>query len=415
MKDTLTLLELNSLARKSLEECLPDTYWIQAELSEVRVNQSSGHCYLELVQKDSQTNYLIAKARGIIWANVFGFLRPFFEDTTGQKFQSGIKVLVEVSIHFHELYGYSLVIENINPEYTLGDLALHRKAILAQLKKEGVLNLNKELSFPLLPQRIAVISSATAAGYDDFRNQLEQNEQGYSFYIELFPSIMQGDRVESSILSSLDAILARLDEFDVVIIIRGGGATSDLSGFDTYLLAASCAQYPLPIITGIGHERDDTVLDSVAYKRVKTPTAAAEFLLDCMDLAANQLITLSNKIREGAKNLLIKEKNRLDIFQQRIPRLANALLSNNKIKLAGLSSRLNQSTLQYLSTEKHRLSLISQSIKYASPEFILKRGYSLTICNGKIIKSISNVSTGDVLITQLKDGYVESKVNDIQK
>ncbi len=415
MKDTLTLLELNSLARKSLEECLPDTYWIQAELSEVRVNQSSGHCYLELVQKDSQTNYLIAKARGIIWANVFGFLRPFFEDTTGQKFQSGIKVLVEVSIHFHELYGYSLVIENINPEYTLGDLALHRKAILAQLKKEGVLNLNKELSFPLLPQRIAVISSATAAGYDDFRNQLEQNEQGYSFYIELFPSIMQGDRVESSILSSLDAILARLDEFDVVIIIRGGGATSDLSGFDTYLLAASCAQYPLPIITGIGHERDDTVLDSVAYKRVKTPTAAAEFLLDCMDLAANQLITLSNKIREGAKNLLVIEKNRLELFQQRIPRLANALLSNNKINLTGLSSRLNQSTLQYLSTEKHRLSLISQSIKYASPEFILKRGYSLTICNGKIIKSISNVSTGDVLITQLKDGYVESKVNDIQK
>lgn len=415
MKDTLTLLELNSLARKSLEECLPDTYWIQAELSEVRVNQSSGHCYLELVQKDSQTNYLIAKARGIIWANVFGFLRPFFEDTTGQKFQSGIKVLVEVSIHFHELYGYSLVIENINPEYTLGDLALHRKAILAQLKKEGVLNLNKELSFPLLPQRIAVISSATAAGYDDFRNQLEQNEQGYSFYIELFPSVMQGDRVESSILSSLDAILARLDEFDVVIIIRGGGATSDLSGFDTYLLAASCAQYPLPIITGIGHERDDTVLDSVAYKRVKTPTAAAEFLLDCMDLAANQLITLSNKIREGAKNLLVKEKNRLELFQQRIPRLANALLSNNKINLTGLSSRLNQSIVQYLSTEKHRLSLVSQSIKYASPEFILKRGYSLTTCNGKIIKSISDVSTGDVLTTQFKDGFVESKVNDIQK
>ncbi len=415
MKDTLTLLELNSLARKSLEECLPDTYWIQAELSEVRVNQSSGHCYLELVQKDSQTNYLIAKARGIIWANVFGFLRPFFEDTTGQKFQSGIKVLVEVSIHFHELYGYSLVIENINPEYTLGDLALHRKAILAQLKKEGVLNLNKELSFPLLPQRIAVISSATAAGYDDFRNQLEQNEQGYSFYIELFPSIMQGDRVESSILSSLDAILARLDEFDVVIIIRGGGATSDLSGFDTYLLAASCAQYPLPIITGIGHERDDTVLDSVAYKRVKTPTAAAEFLLDCMDLAANQLITLSNKIREGAKNLLVIEKNRLELFQQRIPRLANALLSNNKINLTGLSSRLNKSIVQYLSTEKHRLSLVSQSIKYASPEFILKRGYSLTTCNGKIIKSISDVSTGDVLTTQFKDGFVESKVNDIQK
>ncbi len=415
MKDTLTLLELNSLARKSLEECLPDTYWIQAELSEVRVNQSSGHCYLELVQKDSQTNYLIAKARGIIWANVFGFLRPFFEDTTGQKFQSGIKVLVEVSIHFHELYGYSLVIENINPEYTLGDLALHRKAILAQLKKEGVLNLNKELSFPLLPQRIAVISSATAAGYDDFRNQLEQNEQGYSFYIELFPSVMQGDRVESSILSSLDAILARLDEFDVVIIIRGGGATSDLSGFDTYLLAASCAQYPLPIITGIGHERDDTVLDSVAYKRVKTPTAAAEFLLDCMDLAANQLITLSNKIREGAKNLLVIEKNRLELFQQRIPRLANALLSNNKINLTGLSSRLNQSIVQYLSTEKHRLSLVSQSIKYASPEFILKRGYSLTTCNGKIIKSISDVSTGDVLTTQFKDGFVESKVNDIQK
>ena len=239
----LTLYDLNNLVKRGVEQCLPDEYWIQAELSDVRTN--NGHCYLEFVQKDVRTNQLVAKARGIIWASVFGMLRPYFEESTGQLFTSGIKVLVQVTVQFHELYGYSLTVVDIDPTYTLGDMLRHRKEILRQLEADGVLNLNKELSIPVLPQRIAMISSATAAGYGDFCHQLENNPRGYAFRTELFPAIMQGNQVEDSILRALDAINQRLDEFDVVVIIRGGGATSDLSGFDTYLLAAACAQFEL--------------------------------------------------------------------------------------------------------------------------------------------------------------------------
>ena len=275
----LSLLELNSLVRRSITSCLPDEYWVQAELSDVRVNYS-GHCYLEFVQKDATGNALLAKARGIIWANVFTRLRSYFERETGQAFVSGLKVLVKVTVDFHELYGYSLTVVNIDPTYTLGDMVRRRKEILRQLDEEGILTLNKELELPVLTQRIAVISSATAAGYGDFCNQLLHNSFGFVFYPRLFQAIMQGEQVEQSIIQALDCINATRDNWDVVVIIRGGGATSDLSGFDTYDLAANCAQFPLPIITGIGHERDDTVLDMISHTRVKTPTAAAEFLIN---------------------------------------------------------------------------------------------------------------------------------------
>ncbi|MEE1233690.1 MAG: exodeoxyribonuclease VII large subunit, partial [Phocaeicola sp.] len=277
-KQVLSLYELNGLVRRSIQACLPDEYWVQAELSDVRSNYS-GHCYLELVQKDPKSNSLVAKARGMIWSNVFFRLKSYFEEETGQAFVSGIKVLVKVTVGFHELYGFSLTIIDIDPTYTLGDMARRRKEILNRLDAEGILTLNKELDFPELPQRIAVISSATAAGYGDFCNQLENNIYGFQFFTRLFPAVMQGDKVESSIIAALDAINAEIDNWDAVVIIRGGGATSDLSGFDTYDLAANCAQFPLPIITGIGHERDDTVLDMISHTRVKTPTAAAEFLI----------------------------------------------------------------------------------------------------------------------------------------
>ena len=304
--ESLSLYELNALVRRSLEQCLPDECWVQAELSDVRTN-STGHCYLEFVQKDPRSNSLIAKARGTIWANVFRLLKPYFEEATGQAFVSGIKVLVQVTVNFHELYGYSLTVQDIDPTYTLGDMARRRREILKQLEEEGVLTLNKELDMPCLPQRVAVISSPTAAGYGDFCHQLKNNSRGFFFYTELFPALMQGDRVEESVLSALDRVNARLSEFDVVVIIRGGGATSDLSGFDTYLLAAACAQFPLPILTGIGHERDDTVLDSVAHTRVKTPTAAAEFLIDLMNDAADELEMLASRLRESVRNLLQQE------------------------------------------------------------------------------------------------------------
>ena len=247
-QDALSLFDLNALVRRSLEQCLPDEYWIQAELSDVRSN-ATGHCYLEFVQKDPRSNSLVAKARGTIWNNVYRLLKPYFEESTGQLFTSGIKVLVKVTVQFHELYGYSLTIQDIDPTYTLGDMARRRREILLQLEEEGVLTLNKELDMPELPQRIAVVSSATAAGYGDFCHQLQHNPRGFFFYTELFSALMQGNQVEESILTALDCINDRREVFDAVVIIRGGGATSDLSGFDTYLLAASVSYTHLTLPT----------------------------------------------------------------------------------------------------------------------------------------------------------------------
>lgn len=308
--EALTLYELNNLVRGVLESRLKDEYWLQAELSEVR-EAYNGHCYVEFVQKDTAGRNLIAKARGAIWAGTYRLLAPMFERETGQRLVPGLKVLVRVSVTFHELYGYSLTVSDIDPAYTLGDIARRRKEILAQLAAEGILNDNKELRLPLLANRIAVISSATAAGYGDFCNQLLRNDYGLRFTVRLFPAVMQGERVEASVLAAMDAVMAECDAWDAVVIIRGGGAVSDLSGFDTYLLAAACAQFPLPVITGIGHERDETVLDAVAHTRVKTPTAAAAFLIAHQVETASVLDGLARRISQAARWRMEREQNRL--------------------------------------------------------------------------------------------------------
>ncbi len=407
--DALSLYELNALVRRSLEQCLPDTYWIQAELSDVRTN-STGHCYLEFVQKDAGSNSLIAKARGTIWANVFRLLKPYFEETTGQAFVSGIKVLVQVAVSFHELYGYSLTVQDIDPTYTLGDMARRRKEILKQLEEEGVLTLNKELAMPRLPQRIAVISSSTAAGYGDFCHQLQNNPRNFYFYTELFPALMQGECVEESVLAALDKINARSDQFDAVVIIRGGGATSDLSGFDTYLLAAACAQFSLPVITGIGHERDDTVLDSVAHTRVKTPTAAAEFLIDCMNDAADELETLANRLYDGVRSLLAQEHRKLVSYRNRIPSAAYRYISDEKLALLTARRDIVQTVTSSLSRHRHRLELLQQRLADASPEKQLARGYSMTLKNGQVVKNASLLNEGDEITTRLYKGELISTV-----
>lgn len=406
---SLSLFELNSFIRRSLEQCLPDEYWVQAELSDVRSN-TTGHCYLEFVQKDPRSNSLIAKARGMIWNNIYRLLKPYFEEATGQSFTSGIKVLVKVTVQFHELYGYSLTVLDIDPTYTLGDMARRRREILLQLEKEGVLTLNKELEIPVLPQRIAVISSATAAGYGDFCHQLQHNPGGFFFYSELFPALMQGNQVEESILASLDRIHTRVDEFDVVVIIRGGGSTSDLSGFDTYLLAASCAQFPLPIITGIGHERDDTVLDSVAHTRVKTPTAVAELLIHQMSKAAEQLEELSARVQQGAYALLEQERRKIMAFQSRIPSLVHRKLAEGRLTLLTARKDLSQATTALLSRRRHRLELLRQRVADASPEKLLSRGYSITLKDGRAVTDASSLKPGDSLITRLSKGEVKSVV-----
>ncbi len=300
--------------------------------------------------------------------------------------------------------------QDIDPTYTLGDMARRRREILRQLEEEGVLTLNKELEMPLLPQRIAVISSATAAGYGDFCHQLQHNPRGFYFRTELFPALMQGNQVEESVLAALDAVNARVDEFDVVVIIRGGGATSDLSGFDTYLLAAACAQFPLPVITGIGHERDDTVLDSVAHTRVKTPTAAAELLIDRMEEAADRLGALAEELHARVFYRLEQERRRLALLQARIPSQVMRKLSESRIKLQMAKSNLSHAAETLLARQHHRLELLQNRIADASPQKLLKRGYSITLKDGKAVKSAACLQSGDELITRLYEGEVKSRV-----
>lgn len=408
---TYTLYELNNKVRQVVESRLDDEYWVQAELSEVHLNRN-GHCYLEFVERDEATNTLVAKARGTIWSNVYRLLAPYFEEATGHPFAAGIRVQVLVQVQFHELYGYSLSVTDIDPTYTLGDLMRHRKQILDQLEREGVLTLNKELPMPLLPQRVAVISSATAAGYGDFCHQLTDNRQGYYFHVELFPTIMQGKQVEESLLQALDTIMARQEQFDVVVIIRGGGAVSDLTGFDTYLLASACAQFPLPIITGIGHERDDTVIDAVAHTRVKTPTAAAQYLIGCMDEAAIHLDELSQRLKNSVEQRLMREHLRMETLRNRIPQLLYQRMATARQRISSLQEQLQYSVRQRQKSEVHRLALLKQRVADASPQRLLALGYTLTLKEGRYVKEASQLSPGDKVEILFRQGKVKALIRD---
>ena len=426
----LSLYELNALVRQSVRLSMPDAYWVQAELSDVRTNYS-GHCYLEFVQKDPKSNALLAKARGIVWSNVFRELKPYFERETGQAFVAGLKVLVRVTVDFHELYGYSLTVSDIDPTYTLGDMAKRRREILQRLEEEGVLTLNKELELPELTQRIAVISSPTAAGYGDFCDQLERNAFGFVFYTKLFPAVMQGEQVEASIIRALNRINAGHGRWDVVVIIRGGGATSDLSGFDTYELATNCAQFPIPIITGIGHERDDTVIDKVAHTRVKTPTAAAEFLINHLRETADRLEAYASFFYQEVPEWLGQQKERLERWVARIPARVQMRIQNEgfrqerlvkRVHLAWqarmmretyrlqLDGRLNVALQSRLQREGGRLQLLEQQVRAASPELLLQKGYSITLKNGKAVTDASALHPGDEVVTRVAKGEFKSKV-----
>ncbi len=405
----ISLYELNNLVRGVIANTFTQSFWIRAEMSDVRVAQN-GHCYLEFIEKDSKNRNIIAKARGSIWANVFRLLKAYFESETGQAFSSGLKVLVQVSVEFHELYGYSLNVHNIDPTYTLGDQARNRALILKQLEEEGVLTLNKELELPTITNRIAVISSPTAAGYEDFCNQLENNTDGFVFYAHLFPAIMQGERTEESIISALDRIYEHVDKFDAVIIIRGGGATSELSSFDSYLLAANCAQFPLPIITGIGHERDDTVLDIVAHTRAKTPTAVAEFLIKRIQSAAIVMYELQESIITSTNRKLTEETVFLNTLATHFSYIIKDNTKDQLNKINTFTERLKNATKRVIQEEKHRLTNKEQFLKLISPENILKKGYTLTIRNNKIVKSSLELKEGDTITNRFYDGDVVSEV-----
>ena len=428
--ERLTLYELNSLVKEVIECEIPNEYWVEAELSEC--HESRGHCYMELIQKDEQTATPIAKAQARCWASKWMIVRPYFERTTGQRLHAGMKVLLKVKAQFHEAYGFSWIVSDIDPTYTLGDMARKRQEIIRQLKAEGVFDLQKELSLPLFCQRIAVISSETAAGYGDFCNQLTDNPYGFKFLTWLFPAIMQGDGVEQSVIQALNRINDVIDDFDCVVIIRGGGATSDMSGFDTLALAENVANFSLPIITGIGHDRDESILDMVSHTRVKTPTAAASLLVDHLKQVLDALndaqdtITLCAQQKRSTLNAQLsaiseaiprlfsivktRQEARLDTYYQRIAHQMGLKLSTLNAQLSTIESKIPMVLERRLTSERHRLEILEEKVHSLDPALLLKRGYSITLFHGKAVRDPQDLKAGDEIETRLEKGTVVSKV-----
>lgn len=406
-ENSLSLSELNGQVSDAIRDHFPDTYWVRAETSDVRLNRN-GHCYLEFIEKDARGQNIVARARGVIWNNVYEMLSSYFETETGQPFVSGLSILVRVSVDFHELYGFSLSVVDIDPSFTIGEIARNRQLVLRKLEEEGVLTLNKELTFPELTNRIAVISSPTAAGYEDFCDQLAKNPYGFVFYTRLFPAIMQGERSEPSVIAALEKIYAHKEHFDAVTIIRGGGSSSDLSCFDSYYLATNCAQFPLPVISGIGHERDITVIDIVAHTRAKTPTAVAELLISHASKTAVELMDLQQRLVEKSGLILQSLQDKLGELSRRMIHSSRFFVREELSVVQQLSIILNHQAKRLLQAENHSVAEKSQYIHMASPENILKRGYTLTLKNGKIIKSATELSEDDIIETLFTDGKAES-------
>jgi exodeoxyribonuclease VII large subunit len=387
--DAYSLLELNSMVRQSIEHTMNQEYWVEAELSECRENR--GHCFMELIQKEEHSNTPIARASAKCWQSTWGMIGPYFERTTGQPLHAGLKVRLQVYPQFHEAYGFSWIITDIDPTFTLGDMARRRQEIIRQLKEERIFDLQKELTLPLFCLNIAVISSQSAAGYGDFVNQLADSP--YDFHTQLFPAIMQGEQVEESIIQALNAIYnscanQQASVFDCVVIIRGGGATADLSGFDALQLAENVAQYPLPIITGIGHDRDESILDMVSNTRVKTPTAAAQLLISHLDSTAL----------------------RIDTCGERINTFFSLLKTREEARIEKLSSYLSPLIFHLLEREQYKLEMLEQRAKALDPALLLKRGYSITLRNGHLLRNAAEVKSGTELETRLEQGTIISIV-----
>lgn len=428
--EALSLYELNSLVKELLQVSFADSYWVTAELSEVRVS-AKGHCFLELIQKDPRSSVPVAKARAVIMSYIFPMLKMTFEETTGQSFCAGIKVQLKAEISFSELYGYSLVVQDIDPTYTMGSLAQLRKEILNKLADEGILDINRSLTLPTPLQRIAVISSAGAAGYGDFCNQLDNNAQGFCFVHRLFPATMQGVDTAPSIIGALDRIASDADRWDCVVIIRGGGAVSDLAGYEDYDLASCCAQFPLPIITGIGHERDTTVLDFVAHTHLKTPTAVAAFLIDNMDREAKLLLdiesaifsytenrlkdakmelgNLAHTLNTNALNVCHNQRSRLLLLYQRLCQKATNIIQAQQQRLPD-QKRLYSLALRQLGDRQQHLASLERAVSLYDPTKILKLGYSITRLDGHVVRNPADLQEGQTIVTTLRGGEIHSTI-----
>ncbi len=449
----IKLHELTGRIKKTLTESFAVPIWVIAEINELRVNQS-GHCYLELIEKDPDSEKLLSSVKAIIWSFHYRILQPYFETATGISLGPGIKIMVLVKVEYHPIYGLSLNITDIDPAYTLGDFEMKRQLIVKKLADEGIIHLNRELELPPVCQRIAVISAENAAGYGDFINQLKNNPFKYKFYIHLFPAFMQGDNAEESITRALDRINTHTDIFDVVVIIRGGGARTDLSCFDSYWIASNIAQFPLPVITGIGHERDETIADMVANQSLKTPTAVAEFFIQHNYRFQSEMVEYYNRTKlvfdetikqyhyeldvlskilvPKLKNYISNNRNKLDIEILSVKNLAYAKIAQNqhiiKEKLtevkrltaknvlkAGQKSLLQQSRLKsslkkYFTQKSHYLSMANRAALLQDPANIIGKGYSVLFKDGKMVRSVNGIHIGDNITNMLKDGEINSSV-----
>ena len=415
MSEHYSLRQLNMMVREAIETELPDEYWVEAELSECREN--SGHCYMELIEKDERTNTPIARASAKCWRQTWQMAKPYFERTTGQQLRAGMKVLLKVYAQFHEAYGFSWIVSDIDPTYTLGDMARKRQEIIRQLKEEGVFDLQRELRIPTFAKRIAVISAQNAAGYGDFCRQLEDNDYGFRFEVTLFPAIMQGEQVESSIIAALNAIYeATVPDgspsapYDCVVIIRGGGATADLSGFDTLALAENVAQFPLPVITGIGHDRDESILDMVANTKVKTPTAAAALLIDNLRQVLDRINSAQQHLTTAISTRLSTLNVQLSTLQALIPTLALRTIGDQRHRIEMLESRLPVAIERRLTSQKHLLESLSLKLQGFDPQLLLSRGYSITLHHGRAVRNPKQLKAGDEIETKVEHGTIRSVV-----
>lgn len=429
----LSLFELNNHLKSVLRQHLEPSYWVVAEIGEIRINQR-GHCYMELVEKEDE--HLHAKIKATMWASNYRNISGCFETITGKNLKLGMKILANVIVDFHEIYGLSLNIRDIDPNFTLGERVKKRQQTIDQLTSEGVFHLNKKLQLPIVPQRIALISSATAAGFEDFMHQLTNNPQRYQFKATLFKATMQGNEAKQSVIDAMHKILDGIDNYDVLVIIRGGGAQVDLDCFDTYEMAAHVAQFPIPVLSGIGHERDETVLDLVAHTSLKTPTAVSAFLINTVEYFEVKINALTERMVMYAENHLkkceydlyyLKQKfifsnrqnlsslnHQLSGFCERVKRGSKRNLILNSVTLKKLGEALKNKSMNCLNKEVLKLEQFKKNINYLNPENILKRGYSITHVNKIFINHIKDVKTGDKISTITADKEIESTIEQIK-
>ena len=411
---SISLTELQGLIRDKIYEALPGSFWVIAEIAEMKV-QSAGHCYLELTGSDTPGGRVTARARATIWASKYRSLSTFFNASTGIPLRAGITILFRATVEYHELYGLSLNISEIDPAYTAGDMALRREAIIRRLTAEGVLTMNRGVPLTPYPRNIAVVSSSKAAGYQDFINQLINNPYGYIFRPVLFEAVMQGETTAASVTEALDRIAEEPGRFDVVAIIRGGGSTTDLSWFDSYEIAFHVTQFPLPVLTGIGHEKDQSVTDMAAWRALKTPTAVAGFItertLDC----ENRIIDMAGTLASAVTGALDAAGEHLSSLQNRTVATARLIVRVKQEKLAYHRENLRRAAIGVIRKAKESTDRVEDSLRHLDPAGVLKRGFTLTSRNGIIIQSAADLEPGDTIKTHFAEGTASSKVEIVTK